>query len=416
MKKETADTRRFTPIRIGEDRRSSAVAFFFVVFVFCSAISARVKTGLDVMVDQDFKALAGKRVAVITNHSSLTYDGKHIVNLLAANTKLVAIFSPEHGFSGTAADGKSITSSKHEGTGVPIYSLYQPPSYRPPPEMIQNVDALVYDIQDVGARFYTFITTLGYTLEAAAKAKIPYYVLDRPNPINGVGVEGPLLDQQHFSFVGYMRMPIRHGMTVGELARLYNGENKLGAELHVIEMQGWKRSMWYDETGLSWVNPSPNIRNLTQAILYPGACLLEGRQFSVGRGTDSPFEIVGAPWLKGQETADYLNALKIPGVKALARRFRPTDAPLKDQDCDGLDIQLTDRDKLDSVRMGLEIVAAVIKLHPGKYDPKTRMTIIGSDAAAARLANGESGSAVNASLAADITAFKKTREKYLIYK
>jgi len=275
---------------------------------------------------------------------------------------------------------------------------------------------LIYDIQDIGARFYTYITTLGYALEEAAKAGKSFLVLDRPNPINGIAVEGPLLDPRYVSFVGYMRMPIRHGMTVGELARMYNGEKALHADLQVIEMQGWSRNMWLDATGLEWVNPSPNIRNLTQAILYPGSCLLESDQVSVGRGTDTPFQIIGAPWFKGREVAEYLNGLAIPGVRFLARRFRPTASVFKDEDCEGLDIQLIDRDALDSVRMGLELLYATMKFHPGKFNLDGVMRLLGNEDAAGRLKRGEAGSAVVKSYAPDLDQFRKTREKYLIYR
>src|SRR5580658_2444927 len=227
---------------------------------------ARVKTGLDVLVEQHFAPLAGKRIGVITNFSAITYDRRHIIDVLAspeakaAGVKLVAIFTPEHGLSGTARDGATVASSKHESTGVPIFSLYQPGSYRPSPDMVKDVDALVFDIQDVGARFYTFSTTMEYTLEAAAAAHVAYYVLDRPDPVNGTAVQGPTLDAGHFSMVGNMRIPTRYGLTIGELARLYNGENQLNADLHVISMQGWRRAMWFDETGLEWQSPSPNMR------------------------------------------------------------------------------------------------------------------------------------------------------------
>jgi uncharacterized protein YbbC (DUF1343 family) len=384
-----------------------------------STLSAgpRVKTGLDVLIEQDFAPIAGKRIGVITNHTGLTSDGRHIVDVLSRSPKikLAAIFTPEHGLAGTQ-DDPNVASGTHEATGTPIYSLYNRGSYRPTPQMLQKVDIVVYDIQDIGARFYTYITTLGYALEEAAKAGIPFFVLDRPNPINGVAVEGPLLDAGHVSFVGYMRMPIRHGMTVGELARMYNGEKGLRADLHVIEMQGWTRNMWLDSTGLEWVNPSPNIRNLTQAILYPGSCLLESNQVSVGRGTDTPFQIIGAPWFKGREVADYLNGLAIPGVRFMARRFRPTASVFKDEDCQGLDIQLIDRDALDSVRMGLELLHATMEFHPGRFDIGGVMRLLGSDDAAARLKQGETGSAVAGSYASDLDQFRRTREKYLIYK
>ena len=377
----------------------------------------RVKTGLDVLIDRDFAPIAGKRVGVITNHTGLTSDGRHIVDVLSRSSKvkLVAIFTPEHGLAGTQ-DDPNVASGTHEATGTPIYSLYNRGSYRPTPQMLQKVDVLIYDIQDIGARFYTYITTLGYALEEAAKAGKSFLVLDRPNPINGVAVEGPLLDPRYVSFVGYMRMPIRHGMTVGELARMYNGEKALHADLQVIEMQGWSRNMWLDATGLEWVNPSPNIRNLTQAILYPGSCLLESDQVSVGRGTDTPFQIIGAPWFKGREVAEYLNGLAIPGVRFLARRFRPTASVFKDEDCEGLDIQLIDRDALDSVRLGLELLYATMKFHPGKFNLEGVMRLLGNEDAAGRLKRGEAGSAVVKSYAPDLDQFRKTREKYLIYR
>ncbi len=377
----------------------------------------RVKTGLDVLIDRDFAPIAGKRVGVITNHTGLTSDGRHIVDVLSRSSKvkLAAIFTPEHGLAGTQ-DDPNVASGTHEATGTPIYSLYNRGSYRPTPQMLQKVDVLIYDIQDIGARFYTYITTLGYALEEAAKAGKSFLVLDRPNPINGIAVEGPLLDPRYVSFVGYMRMPIRHGMTVGELARMYNGEKALHADLQVIEMQGWSRNMWLDATGLEWVNPSPNIRNLTQAILYPGSCLLESDQVSVGRGTDTPFQIIGAPWFKGREVAEYLNGLAIPGVRFLARRFRPTASVFKDEDCEGLDIQLIDRDALDSVRMGLELLYATMKFHPGKFNLDGVMRLLGNEDAAGRLKRGEAGSAVVKSYAPDLDQFRKTREKYLIYR
>ena len=392
-----------------------------LLLLLCLPANARVKTGLDVLVEQHFAPLAGKRVGVITNFSAITYDRRHIIDVLAspeakaAGVKLVAIFTPEHGLSGTAKDGATVASSKHEATGVPIFSLYQPGSYRPSPDMVKDVDALVFDIQDVGARFFTFYTTMEYTLEAAAAAHIPYYVLDRPDPVNGVAVQGPLLDPSHFSFVGNMRIPARYGMTIGELARMYNGEKKLNADLHVVAMQGWRRAMWFDETGLEWQSPSPNMRTLTAAILYTGVCMLEGRQVSVARGTDRPFEMVGAPWFQGREVAEYLNSRNIPGVRFLARRFRPTEAPYKDEDCDGLDIQLVNRDELDDGRLGMELLAATLKFHPGKFNVKADIRILGSDDAAARLMRGEDGAAVNESTQKDLAAFRKLRQPYLLY-
>src|SRR5262249_20108957 len=298
---------------------------------------------------------AGKRVGLLTNQTGISKDRRRNIDILAQapNLKLTAIFSFEHGISGTREDNH-IDSGVDQATGIPIYSLYNGDVRKPTREMLKNVDALVYDKQDNGARFYTSVTSMAYAMEASAENHIPYYVLDHPNGINGVDVSGPLLDARYVSFVTYMPgFPIRHGMTMGEMARYFNGEKKLGADLHVIRLEGWQRGMWFDETGLEWVNPSPNIRNLTEAILYPGVCLLEGRQVSVGRGTDTPFEIVGAPWYRAREVAAHLNALHMPGVRFVVRRFRPTAAPYKGEECDGLDIQLVNRDVFDPVWMGM---------------------------------------------------------------
>jgi uncharacterized protein YbbC (DUF1343 family) len=380
--------------------------------------SARVKTGLEVLMEQDFAPIAGKRVGVIANQNSLARDRRNIVSVLAATKrlKLVAIFSPEHGFQGTSAAGADIGSGKDPSTGVPIYSLYHGGSYRPTAAMLRGIDVLVYDLQDVGARFYTYATTLGYMMEAAAPLKIPIYVLDRPDPINGLSVEGPVLDDKYVSMIGYGKRPTRPGMTIGELALLFNGENKIGADVHVIKMEGWDRRMWLDETGLEWINPSPNIRNLTAATLFPATCLVENRLVSVGRGTDAPFTMFGAPWLKNLEMAGYLNARNIPGIRFLARHFTPNEDPYKGQDCAGIDVQLLDRNQYDSARTGLELLAAMLKFHPDKFTLDRKiMLLLGSDKAAALLKQGKSGAEVEQGIRPDVEAFLKIRQKYLLY-
>jgi uncharacterized protein YbbC (DUF1343 family) len=253
-------------------------------------------------------------------------------------------------------------------------------------------------------------------MEAAAETGLPFYVLDRPNGVNGMDVGGPLLDEEHVSFVGYMPgMPVRHGMTVGELARMYNGEKGLGVDLHVIPMHGWKRAMWYDETGLEWINPSPNIRNLTQAILYPGVCLLEGRQVSVGRGTEMPFQLFGAPWYRAREVAEYLNDRNIPGVRFMVRRFVPSASVYQGEVCEGLDIQLVNRNVFDSVLMGLEMLAATVRFHPDRFEIGQAMRLLGNNEAADRLKRGETGLEVLRSLQGDLEQFRLTRAKYLLY-
>jgi uncharacterized protein YbbC (DUF1343 family) len=376
---------------------------------------AQVKTGLDVLVEEHFQPLAGKHVGLATNQTGITLDGRRNIDVFAhaPNLKLAAIFSFEHGLTGTRED-THIGDSIDPATGTPIYSLYDEDVRKPRADMLKDVDVLVYDKQDNGARFYTSVTSMAYLMEAAAEHHIPFYVLDRPNGINGVEVAGPLLDAKYVSFVTYMPgFPIRHGMTMGEMARYFNGEKKLGADLHVIAMKGWRRSMWFDETGLEWVNPSPNIRNLIEAILYPGTCLLEGKSVSVGRGTDTPFEIVGAPWFRAREVAAYLNGLQLPGVRFMPRRFRPTTSIYKDEECQGVDIQLVNREVFDPVLMGLELVAATMKFHPGKVD--LTMRLLGSDDVLAKLRAGESGRQILEESQGQLAGFRRLRAKYLIY-
>lgn len=378
-------------------------------------VAAQVKTGLDVLIEQNFQPLAGKRIGLATNQTGITHDGRRNIDVFAhaPNVKLTAIFSFEHGLNGTREDNH-VESSVDETTGVPVYSLYNGDTRKPTRDMLKNVDVLVYDKQDNGARFYTSVTSMAYVLEAAAENHLPCYVLDRPNGLNGINVEGPLLDAKYVSFVTYMPgFPIRHGMTFGEMAQYFNGEKKLGADLHVIKMQGWKRPMWFDETGLEWVNPSPNIRNLTEAILYPGTCLLESKSVSVGRGTATPFEIIGAPWYRAREVADYLTQLHLPGVRFVVRRFRPDAGLYKGEECIGLDIQIVNREVLDPVLMGLELLSATIKFHPTKFEPNMRL--IGSDELMAKLRAGETGRQILDDSRVSLENFRKTRAKYLLY-
>lgn len=272
-------------------------------------------TGLDVLEAQGFKPLAGKRIGLITNHTGLDRQGRRNIEVMRqAGVNIAALFSPEHGFLG-AEDKPGLADTTDPATDIKVYSLYGKTN-RPTPEMLRGLDALVFDIQDIGVRFYTYETTMAYAMEEAAKARIPFYVLDRPNPITGVKVEGPLLDRDKLSFVGYFPLPLRHGMTMGELARLFNEENRIGAQLTVIPMQDWQRGDWWSSTNLAWVNPSPNMRSLNAALLYPGVAMLEySKNYSVGRGTDAPFEHVAAEFIRGGELAAYLNRRMIPGVQ-----------------------------------------------------------------------------------------------------
>jgi uncharacterized protein YbbC (DUF1343 family) len=377
------------------------------------------KNGLDVLEDQKFQVFQGKRIGLITNQTGLDRQGHRNIDVMVqAGVKIGALFSPEHGFAGRE-DRPGIADSSDPASGLKIFSLYgaTPADQRPKPEMLAGLDALVYDIQDVGVRFYTYETTMAYAMEAAAKAGIPFYVLDRPNPITGTHVEGPMLDAANKSFVGYWPgSPVRHGMTMGELARMYNGENKIGAALTVIPMQDWNRGDWLDSTDIPWVNPSPNMRSLKAATLYPGLCLLEySKNLSVGRGTDAPFEQIGADFLGGRELALYLNQRQVPGVRAYATSFTPTESNFKGVRIEGIRFEITNRDMFDSTRLGLELGAALQKLYPGKIDFANGKRLIGSDDVIRRLQAGEDSRQIQQSFQDAVDAFVKMRQQYLLY-
>jgi uncharacterized protein YbbC (DUF1343 family) len=369
-----------------------------------------------VLAGQKFQPLAGKRVGLITNHSGVDRQGRRGLDLMkAAGVVVAAIFSPEHGFPGTE-DRPGIEDSVDRATGIKVFSLYGATN-RPTPEMLTGLDALVFDIQDVGVRFYTYETTMAYALEAAAKAGIAFYVLDRPNPITGTRIEGPMLDAANRGMVGYMTgEPVRHGMTMGELAKMFNAENKLGANLTVIPMQDWQRGDWFDTTNLTWINPSPNMRSLNAAALYPGLCLLEyAKKFSVGRGTDAPFEQVGADFIGGKELAAYLNKREIPGVRAYATSFTPADSVFKGLKIEGVRFVVTNRELLDATRLGLELAVAMEKLYPGKIDITGLKRLIGSDDVIHRLAAAEDPRTIEESYQEAVEAFAAMRAKYLLY-
>lgn len=374
------------------------------------------KTGIDVLAAEHFASLAGKHVGLITNASSRASDGQRTIDLLAhaPGLKLVALFSPEHGLEAGASEGAKVGSTLDAATGLPVYSLYGE-EQRPTAAMLEGIDALVFDIQDVGARFYTYITTLGYCLEAAERKGIEFYVLDRPNPINGAEVDGPVLDPDLRSFIGYFPMPIRHGMTVGELAEMFNAENHLNVHLHVIKMQDWQRSDWFDETGQTWINPSPNLRNLTEETLYPGVCLLEGAKVSVGRGTDTPFEIVGAPWIDGKALGVYLNAKKIQGVRFLPMDFKPASGIFSGEVCHGVQIVLIDRQALEPTEMGVELLAALWRLSPQNFQLDGALRLVGSRKVLESIRYGQSPSRIWYDWQEEVEKFKKLRAKYLLY-
>ncbi|HUU35680.1 MAG TPA: DUF1343 domain-containing protein, partial [Vicinamibacterales bacterium] len=309
---------------------------------------------------------------------------------------------------------EDVPSSRDEATGLPIHSLYGA-TRRPTAAMLAGLDTLVVDLQDVGARFYTYPATLGYALEEAAQRKIKVVVLDRPNPINGWQIEGPLPDADAIGFTAYLPMPIRHGLTLGELALLFNDEKQLGADLTVVRAEGWRRDQWFDHTGLAWVNPSPNMRNLNQAALYPGIGAIEYANISVGRGTDQPFEQIGAPWIDGPALAAALNARALPGIRFYPVQFTPTSSVHAGVACQGVFLIVTNREALQPVRVGLEIAAALWALHGERFDAKTTARLVGSAAALARAKAGEDPAAIAASWAGAEANWRRLRAQHLLY-
>ena len=379
-----------------------------------------VNTGLDVLEAQGFAPLRGKRVGLITNQTGVDRRGRSVIDLLAnaPGVKLVALFNPEHGLYGRA-DEKVESSSldvktKKGSLQLPVHSLFGD-TRRPTPEMLQGIDALVFDIQDAGVRFYTYTTTMGYAMEEAAKLGIAFYILDRPNLLGGEIVEGPLLDRDRLDFVGYFPMPVRYAMTIGELARMFNAENKIGCDLHVITMKGWKRQYFYADTGLKWIPPSPNLRTLRGTFLYPGLEILQNAGVSVGRGTPAPFEEFGAPWILGAELAAELNRRGIPGVRFRAAKFTPESGLYQGELCEGAAVEITDRNAVRSTRMGLEIAAALQKLYPDKFSVEKILPLLGSAATIEKLKNHVSPADIISGWAVDLVAFQRVRSKYLLY-
>ena len=381
-----------------------------------------VLSGIDVLVRDGFKQLRGKRVGLITNHTGRSRDGKATIDLLfaAPDVKLVALFSPEHGIRGVLDE--DVPATKDDKTGLPIHSLfYKGGTGRPQEGALAGIDTLVIDLQDIGARFYTYQLAMGYAMEEAAKNKVAVVVLDRPNPINGWQVEGawqrdPGPGESANTFIGYLRMPIRHGMTMGELARLYNEERKINAALTVIPMENWKRDYWYDETGLAWINPSPNMRNMNQATLYPGIGAIEYSGLSVGRGTPQPFEQIGAPWINGPQLAERLNLRQLPGIRFYPIMFTPTTSKYANEECQGVFMVITNRSALQPVRVGIEIMSALWSLYGDKYVPNNMWRLVGSEAIVERVKSGDDPAAIVARFSADEAQWRRLRAKYLLYR
>ena len=378
---------------------------------------APVRTGLDVLAAENFRRFRGLRVGLITNHTGIDGRGRRNIDLFyeAPGVTLSAIFSPEHGLAGSL-DQSDIADAVDQATGVPVYSLYRGDSRRPDPALLDGLDALVFDIQDIGARFYTYITTMAYAMEAAAEAGLPFYVLDRPNPINGLRIEGPPLAEELRSFVGYFDIPARHGMTVGELANMFRRERRLEVRLEVVRLDGWRREMWFDQTGLPWVNPSPNIRNLTEATLYPGIALVEGlRNLSVGRGTDQPFEFVGADWLEAAKLTAALREARLPGLSVYPATRTPMSSVFAQQPIGGVQILLLDRERAWPTRLGLELARALVQLGGDRVKLEQTARLLGDPAAVQTLENSGGTEGIWERWTAYSDQFRRRREPSLLY-
>ncbi|XHU85361.1 DUF1343 domain-containing protein [Peribacillus muralis] len=380
----------------------------------------KVSPGIEVLLKDDKNVLSGKKVGLITNPTGIDSELTSIVDLLHddPDIQLTALFGPEHGVRGDAQAGASVEFYIDEKTGLPVYSLYGK-TKKPTPEMLKDVEVLVFDIQDVGTRFYTYIYTMAYAMEAAKENDIPFIVLDRPNPQGGVSVEGPILEPEFSSFVGMYPIPLKHGMTVGELATLFNKQFKIGADLKVIKMKGWKRDMDYDDTGLPFVLPSPNIPTVSTTFVYPATGLIEGTNVSEGRGTTKPFELIGAPYINSDELAGKLNALRLPGVKFRAASFTPTFSKHAGKLSHGVEIYVSDRKKFKALPTGLHIIKTIHDLYPNDFEflqANNFSLLIGNGWVRGKIEDGASVNEIMKEYEDDLDAFKKVRKKYLLYR
>ncbi|NOZ61442.1 MAG: DUF1343 domain-containing protein [Calditrichaeota bacterium] len=389
-----------------------------------------VTLGLDELMGEQFDLIKGKRVGVITNQTGVDSQNRHIADLLSETpeVELVALFGPEHGIRGDVEGGYQVENNKDTKTGVPIFSIYGK-TKKPTPEMLAGLEALIFDIQDVGTRFYTFISTMSLCMEAAAEQGIPFIVLDRPNPIGGVFVEGPVLDPEFKSFVGIHPIALRHGMTVGELAKMFNGEGWLKdgvrADLHVVKMRNWRRDSYFSELNLKWIKPSPNMPSPMTALLYPGMGLLESCNVSEGRGTTRPFEKIGAPWIDHVRLKSLLDSAAVPGIEIDTVSFIPQDMPgaamnpeYEDELCRGLFLHVTDPHRFPAVEFGLRTICAIKRLHPKEFhwnSPRSPLIMFGDRATVEAIDRGETPEKIMESWQEKLTGFLKIRKKYLIY-
>ncbi len=418
---------------VGPRQRSLRVAFllsplYTTPFLACGSPppddeveDASVRPGIEVLLADSAHIIRGRALGLVTNHTGVTRDGATTADLLAAwpEAELVALFSPEHGIRGSEEAGVVVASSVDARTGLPVHSLYGQ-TRKPTPDMLKGVEMLVFDIQDVGARYFTYVSTMALAMEAAADAGIPFVVLDRPNPLGGELVQGAVLDTAYASFVGLYPVPARHGMTVGELARLFNERFRIGARLHVVPGAGWRRDSWFDETGLPWVAPSPNMPSLASATHYPGTCLFEGTNLSVGRGTDIPFQVVGAPWLDGSDVAVRLSERGLAGVRFEPVTFTPSapgDGKFDGQSVQGVQFVVTDRGKYDPVITGVAALLESRRMSGERWEWSSEHfdRLAGTGTLRTDIDSGASLEELTAAWDGEIRRFLELRRPYLIY-
>jgi uncharacterized protein YbbC (DUF1343 family)/CubicO group peptidase (beta-lactamase class C family) len=399
----TADQARVTPANRLEDPAGNL-----------KSSTQKLASGVDVLEADDFAALKGLSIGLITNQTGLTARGESTLEVLkkAPDVRLTVLFSPEHGLYGVADD--RVGDSIDPATGLRVYSLYGAVK-RPTDAMLEGLDALVFDVQDSGTRFYTYITTMAYAMEAAAHKGLTFFVVDRPDPISAGIVQGPMLENDLLSFTGYFPLPLRHGMTVGELARLFNSEAGIGTQLKVIAMRGYRRDAWFDETGLPWVAPSPNLRTVKAAALYPGVGMLEGANISVGRGTEIPFQVIGAPWIDSRTLAGYLAGRDIPGVRFAPIRFVPVASEYKGRLCSGIRVLLVDRKSFDAGRLGVELESALYRLYPKVFQIDSTASLVGSRSVLQAIKAGEGPVEIAQGWEPAVRAFLALRSRYLLY-
>jgi len=413
--------------------KSKKIIPLFVICLFGCVLfgmdNQKVKSGLDVFLVEHLSMLEGKRVGIITNQTGIASSGEHIVDILSSieDLSISALYAPEHGIRGDLPDVTKMISYVDKRTGYQVWSLYGD-HLKPTQEMLEDVDVLIYDTQDVGARFYTFISTMGLAMEAASEQGKQFIVLDRPNPINGVTIEGPIIEERHFSFVGQYPIPVRYGMTPGELAWMIKGEKWMKGmdelDLKVIPMQGWQRTMWYDQTGLPWTRPSPNIPSILTAAVYPGLCLVEALNVSEGRGTMRPFEQIGAPWIDSHKLAETMNFYRLPGVYFKPITYTPVTLPqaapwnkYRDQDVNGLSLIITDREKLRPLQVMVHLFVALKKHYPKELELRDNLErLIGISSFRRSIGELRAPEEILAEWEPGIRSFNKARQKYLLYK